>query len=267
MSLSAVSRPEVPDSQAPGVTGTGREVNLAITGMTCASCVARVERKLAKLPGVTATVNLPLETAHVVLTEPHDDGALIAAVESAGYGAAVIAKPGTVGRAADATLVAGDETGDGGESGQSGSAVRSPGQPGYAGDIDLHGRDLMRRLVVAAVLSVPVLAISMVMPWHFPGWYWVVGALALPVATWCGWPFHQAAFRAARHGASTMDTLVSIGVIAAVAWSIVEAARGRGHGVYFEVAAVVVAFLLAGRFAEHRSRLRASDALHSLLEL
>ncbi|QAY69409.1 heavy metal translocating P-type ATPase [Xylanimonas protaetiae] len=248
---------------------TLREVDLAVTGMTCASCVARVERKLQKLPGVVATVNLPLESAHVVLTEPHDDAALVAAVEAAGYGATVTGAtvPGS----------AQDEAGTPDGDRDLPEAVRPRGHRGYAGDIDLHGQDLLRRLVVAAVLTVPVTAISMVMPWHFPGWYWVVGILSLPVAAWAGWPFHKAAVKAARHGASTMDTLVSIGVVAAMAWSFVEVVRGPGRGahgghgtmppIYFEVAAVVVTFLLAGRYAEHRSRHRAGDALRSLLEL
>ncbi|QAY63896.1 copper-translocating P-type ATPase [Xylanimonas allomyrinae] len=285
-----------------------REVDLAVTGMTCASCVARVERKLQKIPGVAATVNLPLESAHVVLTTDVDDAALVAAVEAAGYGAQVTGSRaagaatrdagtggtvtrdagtgGTVTREAvtreavtreaitgEAPAGAGHSTR--GADAHAGSAahhglpaaVRPRGHRGYEGDIDLHGRDLLRRLVVAAVLSVPVVAVSMVMSWHFPGWAWVVGVLAMPVATWAGWPFHRAAFRAARHGAATMDTLVSIGVIAAVIWSWVEVVRGREHGVYFEVAAVVVTFLLAGRFAEHRSRRRAGDALRTLLEL
>ncbi|MCL1869047.1 MAG: heavy metal translocating P-type ATPase [Promicromonosporaceae bacterium] len=238
-----------------------REVDLAVTGMTCASCVARVERKLQKLPGVVATVNLPLESAHVVLTEPHDDDALIAAVEAAGYGATITSTdPSVPGRGLDPAAT--DTTEEGGHDGGP-----TPGHVGYAGDIDLRGRDLLRRLVVAAVLSLPVVTISMVMPWHFPGWGWVVGVLALPVATWAGWPFHQAAFKAARHGSSTMDTLVSIGVIAAMVWSAVELSLGRTHGIYFEVAAVVVTFLLAGRWAEHRSRRRAGDALRALLEL
>ena len=256
-----------------------REVELAVTGMTCASCVARVERKLAKLPGVEATVNLPLESAHVVLSSDHDDAALIAAVESAGYGAEV-----TGGRSLTTTEEPSEDEPtladvlDGDPHAHHGlpEAVRPKGHRGYAGDIDLHGADLKRRLVVAAVLSVPVTAISMIMPWHFPGWYWVVGILSLPVAAWAGWPFHKAAFKAARHGASTMDTLVSLGVIAAMVWSFVEVFRGPnrgmgGHGgmppIYFEVAAVVVTFLLAGRYAEHRSRRRAGDALRSLLEL
>ncbi|MCL2595840.1 MAG: cation transporter, partial [Promicromonosporaceae bacterium] len=263
-----------------------REVTLDVTGMTCASCVGRVERKLGKLSGVTATVNLPLESAHVVLTEPHDDAELIAAVEGAGYGAsvqvtsrlnqAVILRERRESQNLDPAVSVNSGLGDSlslapddAETGPLPEAVRPTGHRGYAGDIDLHGRDLLRRLLVAATLTVPITVTSMAMPLHrhFPGWYWWVGALTLPVAAWAGWPFHRAAFRAARHGTSTMDTLVSIGVIAAMIWSLVEAIRGNPHGIYFEVAAVVITFLLAGRFAEHRSRRRAGDALRSLLEL
>ena len=311
---------DTPSTDTPTTSATPlREVDLAVTGMTCASCVARVERKLQKLPGVAATVNLPLESAHVILSAEHPDDALVRAVESAGYGATVTGArsliaadaapagaegvgglpstearaPATTDAPAAGTTTAGTTAADMTTAGittghapapASGQhdhglpeAVRPRGHRGYAGDIDLHGQDLKRRLVVAAVLSVPVTAISMIMPWHFPGWYWVVGILTLPVAGWAGWPFHKAAVRAARHGASTMDTLVSLGVIAAMIWSFVEAVRGPnrgmhgGHGgmppIYFEVAAVVVTFLLAGRFAEHRSRRRAGDALRSLLEL
>ncbi|ACZ32259.1 heavy metal translocating P-type ATPase [Xylanimonas cellulosilytica DSM 15894] len=264
-----------------------REVDLDVTGMTCASCVARVERKLQKLPGVIATVNLPLESAHVVLTTDVDDDALVAAVESAGYGAAVTgsrvpgghrpeAAPPAVREATSAAHAHAEPATTEPSTGEPSAEEPEPepfdggphaGHHGYAGDIDLRGHDLRRRLVVAAVLSVPVVAISMVMPLQFPGWGWVVGALALPVATWAGWPFHLAAFKAARHGTSTMDTLVSIGVIAATLWSFVELSLGRMHGVYFEVAVVVVTFLLAGRWAEHRSRRRAGDALRTLLAL
>ena len=146
---------------------------------------------------------------------------------------------------------------------------------------------LLQRLRVAAVLTVPVVALSMVPALQFTGWQWVVAALALPVVTWGAWPFHTAAFRAARHGASTMDTLVSLGVVAATLWSLWALLLG-GAGelgmrmqptlipsrdamgtpeLYFEVAAVVTTFLLAGRYAEHRSKRRAGDALRSLLEL
>jgi Cu+-exporting ATPase len=148
------------------------------------------------------------------------------------------------------------------------------------------GTDLRRRLLASAVLTVPVVALSMIPALQFDGWQWVVAALSLPVVTWGAWPFHTAAVRAARHGASTMDTLVSLGVVAATVWSLWALLFGGAgmigmtmrpsllpspaHGtpeLYFEVAAVVATFLLAGRYAEHRSRRRAGDALRSLLEL
>ena len=154
---------------------------------------------------------------------------------------------------------------------------------------DARGADLRRRLWVASVLAVPVVLLSMIPALQFAGWQWVVTALALPVATWAAWPFHRAAVRAARHGASTMDTLVSLGIIAATGWSLWALLLGgageiglrmtptlipaRAHDgmaapeLYFEVAAVVTAFLLAGRYAEHRARRRAGDALRALLDL
>ncbi|WP_454850602.1 heavy metal translocating P-type ATPase [Promicromonospora soli] len=226
------------------------EVELAVSGMTCASCVARVERKLNRLDGVTATVNLPLESAHVVLSTEVTDQDLVGAVESAGYEARVTRRRTTSGGALDETPDAGPGT-------------------------EYRGDDLLRRLRVSAVLTVPVLLLSMVPALFFPGSEWVVAVLALPVVAWGAWPFHTAAARAARHGSSTMDTLVSIGVLAATLWSlwvlVTEALRpadaGMGPGLYFEVGAVVTTFLLAGRYAEHRSRRRAGDALRALLNL
>ena len=229
-----------------------REVQLAISGMSCASCVGRIEKSLNGLTGVMATVNLPLESALVHAPILVTDNDIIAAVQKAGY---------------EATITPTE-------------SVTS--HRGYAGDIDLAGTALKSRLIVAASLALPVLVISMVMPLHFPGWEWVVAALSLPVATWAAWPFHKAAFKAIKHGTFTMDTLVSIGVIAAMVWSFVYLLRGGspaaepGHGamgwmgmpnIYFEVAAVVVAFLLAGRVAEHRAKLKASDSLRALLKL
>ncbi len=249
-----------------------REVELAVTGMTCASCVARVERKLTKVPGVDATVNLPLESAHVVLTQQVSDDELVKAVEAAGYEARVT---GSRSVAPDAV----DEQ-DGHEAGH-----EEAGE--HAGPVEYRGTDLLRRLRVSAVLTVPVLALSMIPALQLTGWQWIVAALALPVVTWGAWPFHVAAVRAARHGASTMDTLVSVGVTAATLWSLWALLLGgagelgmrmeatllpsREHTgmpeLYFEVAAVVTTFLLAGRYAEHRSKRRAGDALRSLLEL
>ncbi|WP_460885969.1 heavy metal translocating P-type ATPase [Promicromonospora xylanilytica] len=231
--------------------------------MTCASCVARVERRLNRLDGVAATVNLPLESAHVVLSTQVTDQDLVGAVESAGYEARVTRRRTPDGAAPG--VPAGDDGPDG-----AGPSGEHPGAPaGYRGD------DLLRRLRVSVVLTVPVLLLSMVPGLHFPGSEWVVAALALPVATWGAWPFHTAAARAARHASSTMDTLVSIGVLAATLWSLWvlvagafrPAAAGQWPGVYFEVGAVVTTFLLAGRYAEHRSRRRAGDALRALIDL
>ncbi|MBO3089306.1 heavy metal translocating P-type ATPase [Cellulomonas dongxiuzhuiae] len=278
--------------------------------MTCASCVARVEKRLNRVPGARATVNLALETAHVDVTATDDAPAptaeaLVAAVQAAGYDARPLTRPGAHAPAAHDPHAHPGADGHAGEHGadhgghddlahalsgmQHAGMEHDPEDDTSAPD-DTRGADLRRRLRVAAVLTVPVLALSMVPATQFRGWQWLVAALALPVATWAAWPFHRAAYRAARHGASTMDTLVSIGVVAATAWSLwalllggagelgmrmtptLFPAAGAGHGaampeLYFEVAAVVTTFLLAGRYAEHRSRRRAGDALRALLDL
>ncbi|MFI2489983.1 heavy metal translocating P-type ATPase [Promicromonospora kroppenstedtii] len=234
--------------------------------MTCASCVARVERKLNRLDGVAATVNLPLESAHVVLSADVADQDLVDAVEAAGYEARVTRRHAVNGAAGDGAGTAADGAGSGAEHAAEPDAA--PGD-GYRGE------DLLRRLRVSAVLTVPVLLLSMVPALSFPASEWLVAALALPVVVWGAWPFHAAAFRAARHASSTMDTLVSIGVVAATLWSLWVLVAGvvrptehsMGPAVYFEVGAVVTTFLLAGRYAEHRSRRRAGDALRALLSL
>ncbi|WP_240465523.1 HAD-IC family P-type ATPase [Cellulomonas iranensis] len=272
--------------------------------MTCASCVARVEKRLNRVPGATATVNLALETAHVEITPTDDAPAptvddLVAAVRAAGYDAHPVPAPGAPhhGAAAD-HAAAHDAAGDHGAhdeiehalSGMQHAGMEHDADDDTSAPVDARGADLRRRLRVAAVLTIPVVVLSMVPATQFRGWQWLVAALALPVATWAAWPFHRAAVRAARHGSSTMDTLVSIGVVAATAWSLwalllggagelgmrmtptLFPAAGAGHGtampeLYFEVAAVVVTFLLTGRYAEHRSRRRAGDALRALLDL
>ncbi len=272
-------------TQAPGglpdatVLGT---IDLAVSGMTCASCVARVEKKIGKLPGASALVNLATETAQVTLTDDVDAAEIVRAVEAAGYGATVMRDSRAVQHAAGHDV----------ERALSGHSM-APGHT-MSDDEDTsapvpdRGADLRRRLVGAAVLTVPVLLLSMIPALQFDAWQWVVTVLALPVVTWAAWPFHRAAARAARHGSSTMDTLVSLGVIAASAWSLWAVLlggageigmrmeptlipRAAGHmatpELYFEVAAVVTTFLLAGRYAEHRSRRRAGDALRSLLAL
>ncbi|ROS23892.1 Cu+-exporting ATPase [Cellulomonas sp. PhB150] len=269
-------------------------VDLAIEGMTCASCVARVEKRLGRLPGVSATVNLPLESAHVEVRVPDegtgataDTDALVAAVRAAGYDAKVT-RTSAAGNDHSPDMPGMDPR----EHALSGHSMA----PGHDMDpdedtsapTDARGADLRARLRVAAVATVPVVLLSMVPTLQFTGWQWVVAVLALPVVTWAAWPFHRAAFRAARHRASTMDTLVSIGIVAATGWSLWAlllggagelgmtmtpslwpraAHEGAAPELYFEVAAVVTTFLLAGRYAEHRSRRRAGDALRALLDL
>jgi Cu+-exporting ATPase len=292
----------VTTDQQPALPAPVLTVDLAVEGMTCASCVARVEKRLNRVPGAQATVNLALESAHVEIA-PAEDGstpsadALVEAVRAAGYDATVTARRDLGAPApADHTDHAAHDTAamDPREHALSGHSMA----PGHDMDpdedtsapTDARGTDLRRRLRVAAVLTLPVLVLSMVPATQFRGWQWLVAALALPVATWAAWPFHRAAVRAARHGASTMDTLVSIGIVAATGWSLwalllggagalgmtmtptLWPAADDGMGthmpeLYFEVAAVVTTFLLAGRYAEHRSRRRAGDALRALLDL
>ncbi|MER7864512.1 heavy metal translocating P-type ATPase [Amycolatopsis japonica] len=225
---------------------TSQRVELAIGGMTCASCAARVERKLNKVDGVSATVNYATEKAQVDFPAAVSVEDLVGVVESAGY----TAQPPTP-----------DEDED-----QTGS--------------------LRTRLVVSAVLAVPVIVLAMVPAWQFPYWQWVSLALAAPVVTWGAWPFHRPAWTNLRHGAATMDTLISLGVVAATLWSLYallfgtagtpgmrhgfELTMERGHGagnVYLEVAAGVTTFLLAGRYFEARSKRRSGAALRALLEL
>ena len=209
--------------------------DLTLGGMSCASCATTVERGLNALDGVHATVNFAVERAHVEHDPAVSAGDLIAAVESTGYHAAVLTAP-----------------------------TRS--QPHDHGA----GQGLRGRLIVSAVLAVPVVVLSMVMAWQFSGWQWLMWALTTPIVFWGGYPFHQAAVRAARHGTSTMDTLVSLGTLAAYLWSAVVVIDGGAHQhahVYFEVAAVVTVFLLAGRFAEERAKRSAGAALRALLSL
>ncbi|MER1996602.1 MAG: heavy metal translocating P-type ATPase [Arthrobacter sp.] len=220
-----------------------REVQLDIQGMTCASCVNRVERKLGRIDGVQASVNLPLNSATVRVPAGVTNDQLVATVEAAGYQAKVA-------EAANHD----DHMNHGGTAAQ-----------------------LRPRLITAAVLTVPVLLISMVPALMFPHWGWAAAVLSLPVVLWSAWPFHRAAAVNARHLASTMDTLVSIGVSAAYLFSLGQliadpgltadpGMTGGGH-LYFEVAAVVTTFLLLGRYLEARAKTSAADALTSLLSL
>ena len=209
--------------------------DLRLTGMSCASCASKIEGGLNRLDGVAATVNFAVEQAHIEhdpQVSPHD---LIHAVESCGYHASVIDH---------AHMDHGDHM-----------------------NHDLPEEQLRPRLIGSAVLAVPVVALSMVMAWQFPGWQWVVLALVTPIVFWGGYPFHKAALNSARHGTSTMDTLVSIGTLAAYLWSaFVVITRSGGH-VYFEVAAAVTVFLLAGRYSEAKAKRSAGSALRALLSL
>ncbi|MBP1134127.1 Cu+-exporting ATPase [Arthrobacter sp. PvP023] len=270
-----------------------RVIELDIEGMTCASCVGRVERKLGKLDGVEASVNLPLESAQVTVPAGITDEQITATVEAAGYKARV-RPPRYPSRGGEAEIATGSTTTGGTpSSGDAGGMRQHASKRGMsehaehvsggasAGDHMAHGgaaAQLKPRLIVAAVLTVPVFAISMLPAFQFADWGWVAGILALPVVTWAAWPFHRAAAVNARHFASTMDTLVSLGVTAAYlfsAWQLLADPRMTEHpgmemgtgGLYFEVASVVTTFLLLGRFLEANAKQKAGDALEALLNL
>jgi len=224
-------------------TSPDHTVELAIGGMTCAACASRIERRLSKLDGVEASVNYATERAWVKGVHALDLELLISTVEDTGYQARTL------------------------------------------DDLSEEQRDrsvdLERRLILAIVFGVPVLVLSMVSGLQFDGWQWVTLSLALPVALWSGFPFHRSMMVNLRHGETTMDTLVSIGVLASTAWSIWAlfatpagdigmsmsmSFTGGEHHLYFEVASTTVAIVLAGRWFEHRSKRRVGDAVNALLE-
>jgi Cu+-exporting ATPase len=216
-------------------------LELLIGGMTCASCAARVEKKLNRLDGVEASVNYATEKATVFAPAGYDTAVLVAQVESAGYTAALPNPP--------------------------------EADPDAARPADAELTSLRRRLIVSAGLGLPVVLLSMIPALQFPGWQWVALALATPVVAWGAWPFHRAAAVNLRHGAATMDTLVSLGVTAAFLWSLYALVFGgagapgmSGADLYLEVAAGVTVFVLAGRYLEKRSKRRAGAALRALLE-
>ena len=204
-------------------------VDLALEGMTCAACANRIERRLNKLDGVEASVNYATEQAAVRFDPDVVAVAdLLDAVEAAGYRAEPAAEAGTAVDRADA---------------------------------------IRRRLVVAAAFSGPLVVLAMAAPVQFDGWEWLAFALATPVVFWAGFDFHRAALVNARHGAATMDTLVSIGTLAAWGWSVAALLLVDGADVYFEVAAVITTLILLGRYLEARARRRSSAAIRGLLEL
>ncbi len=204
------------------------EVRLDLEGMTCASCVARIERKLNKVAGVEATVNFATEQATVLHDPSVSVDELVRVVEAAGYHAS----PAT-----------------------------------DAGGRHVEAGPLATRLVAAIALTVPVALLAMAPPLQFIGWEWVAFALASPVVLWCGSGFHRAALRSARHLEATMDTLVSIGTLAAWAWSTVVLVAALEAETYYEVAAVITTLILLGRYLEARAKRRSSDAIRKLLEL
>ena len=233
-------------------------VELAIGGMTCASCAARVEKKLNRMDGVTATVNYATEKAKVTFPHTVTPADLVATVEATGYTAAL---PGPSGG-----------TGDD-------AAAQAAGEPDAVAS-------LRQRLLVTFLLAVPVIAMGMVPALQFDFWQWASLALAAPVVVWGAWPFHRAAWTNLRHGAATMDTLISLGVLAAFGWSLYALFIGdagepgmtmpftlvpsRGSGtdeIYLEVASGVTLFILTGRFLEARAKRRAGAAFRALLEL
>ena len=247
-------------TQTPGATSPGA-VELDISGMTCASCANRIERKLNKLDGVVATVNFATERArvsHPVDVVPQE---LVAAVEQAGYGA-------TLRRAA-------------GESSRAGEGAEST--PGAE---ELAARVLRHRMWVSIALTVPVVAMAMVPLLQFTYWQWLSLTLAAPVVVWGGWQFHRAAAVNLRHGTSTMDTLISVGTLAALGWSVyalffgTAGTPGMTHefeltvtrvdgaaNIYLEAAAGITTLILVGRYMEARAKRRAGAALRALLEL
>lgn len=264
-----------------------RMVEIDIEGMTCASCVSRVERKLGKLEGVSASVNLPLESAAVTVPAGISDQQIIDTVNATGYKARLKNPPAPTAMKHDAGHPLPHAPHPG--AAKEGENHLAPEHAEHSAHSDhgshedhmAHGgtaATLRPRLILAAILTIPVFLVSMFPALQFPHWGWVAGILTLPVVTWAAWPFHRAAAINARHFASTMDTLVSIGVSAAFLFSAVElglnpmmTAHGSamaGHApLYFEVSAVVVTFLLLGRYLEAKAKAKAGDALKALLSL
>ena len=236
----------------PSPSGAVRGAELAISGMTCASCAARIEKKLNRLDGVSAVVNLATETAHVTFPAAVRPEDLISAVERAGYTAAL-------------------------------AVPAEAGIPAEHEGAEEAGR--LRRLLVSLALALPVVALAMIPAWQFRYWQWVALALATPVVIWGAWPFHRAALAGARHGVASMDTLISVSVAAAYLWSLYalvfgEAGRagarmsfawlapGSGaDATYLEVASGVTALVLLGRYFEARAKRRSGAALRALLSL
>ena len=245
-------------------TESTRIIHVDIQGMTCASCVGRVERKLRKIPGVDPAVNLPLESARVIVPAGVSDEQIVETINNAGY---------------TAHLKNGPRAGAGTNTNASGGGNHHSTPSMNGGFTD--------RIIYAAILGVPIFLISMFPSFQFPNWGWVVAVLTAPVAFWCAAPFHRAALINARHGSSTMDTLVSLGVVVAYFYSLAQLLMnpaltahvhhaggsfwsmftGNHAPLYFDSASMVTLFLLIGRAIEHRTRNRSSEALRTLLSM
>jgi len=236
---------------------SGVQVDLVVGGMTCTSCAARIEKKLNRMTGVEATVNYATEKASVFIPDGTSVEEAIATIEATGY-TAVLPRP----------------------------VSPSPDGAGVPTEAEKEVESLRQRLVISAVLAAPVVALSMIAPFQFSNWQWLALALAGPVAIWGAWPFHRAAWVNLRHGAATMDTLISMGVLAALGWSLyalffgtagmpgmtmsfslTTEPGGAAHEIYLEVASAVTVFILAGRYFEARAKKQSGAALRALLEL
>ncbi|GLZ76134.1 carbonate dehydratase [Actinorhabdospora filicis] len=232
-----------------------RQIELAISGMTCASCAARIEKKLNRMDGVTATVNYATAKAKVSYDGSVTPEDLVSTVEKTGYGAALPKPP-------------------------------KKDEPDEAAEADPELAALKQRTLISLVLAVPVIALAMVPAFQFDAWQWLSLMLTFPVVTYGGWPFHKAAWTNLKHGAATMDTLVSVGTIAAFGWSLWAlffgdaGMIGMTHGfsfdigggdgasnIYLEAAAGVTAFILLGRYLEARAKRRAGSALRALMAM
>ncbi|HEX6417806.1 MAG TPA: cation transporter, partial [Acidimicrobiales bacterium] len=243
-----------------GTAAEPRQVTLEIDGMTCASCAMRIEKRLNKLDGVTASVNYALEQASVTAPAGVTATDLVAQVEAAGYGARPAGRAGGSG------------------SGETGASDDDGGDDETA--------SLRTRFLTSAALTLPVVVLAMVPALQFTNWQWLSLTLAAPVVVWGALPFHRAAWANARHAAATMDTLISVGVTAAFGWSVwalfwgeagtpgmtmsfsLDVERGAGtHDIYLEVATAVTALILGGRYFEALAKRRSGAALRALLEL
>ena len=254
------------------MTAELQQIDLSIGGMTCASCAARIEKKLNRLDGVDASVNYATERARVRFPGSTDAAQLVATVEATGYSAAPVVDPMHAPDPHPTSTHGGHEPDN--------------GMHEHASADDASLRELRNRTVISTALALPVVLMAMVPALQFPNWQWLSLTLAAPVVVWGAYPFHRAAWLNLRHGAATMDTLISLGTLAAFSWSLYALFFGdagmegmtmpftlsvsRGGGVdeiYLEVASAVTVFLLAGRYFELRAKRRSGAALSALIEL